>query len=121
MPANEYFKAAANALRQAGQEKKREADDLRRYVQQREVDTKDQVGKLKTQITLHEVQLGNPNNQLQMEKPHLLRMVNDLTSRISQTEADLKSERINVLQQIKNLQAEVDAINSQASQLETRM
>jgi hypothetical protein len=120
MPANEYFTAAANAMRRAGEEKKTEQDNLRKYIQQKEVDIKNHVSKLQQERSQHEAKLSNPKDVEAMSRPQIMKMVNNLTTSISQLEADFNNERVNITQQIKNLQGEIDSINSQANQLQTR-
>jgi hypothetical protein len=94
--------------------------NLQKYIDQKEVDIKNKVSSLRQERTQHEAMLSNPPDQAAIGVAQIRSLVNSLTNSISQIEADFNTERIKVIQQIKNLQGEIDSINSQANQLQTR-
>lgn len=125
MSADQHFKAAANALANARQEKQREIDDLRQKINHQEVDVKHSVQDMNSQIRNFEADMvrtaQNDNNQeADRQKARLLHSISVLRRNISDTEASMARQKQQMLDHIKQLEREVIGIDQQIRDFETR-
>lgn len=125
MAATEHFKAAAQALANARQEKQREIDEMRASLNHQEVDVKHSTQDMNSQIRNLEVNVSNlassnNPNENERERARLLQSIGLLRRTMSTAESDFARVRQQTLDHIKRLEQEVIGLDSLVRDLESR-
>ena len=122
MRADGHFRAAANALRGAAQEKRREVDELRNRLQREENDTKHQADEARSRIRQTELDMvhAETGERDSGKAARLVGEMNNLQKYISDLQDAFDRQRRQWLDRIRDLEAEINDLNNQARNFETR-
>ena len=120
---NTFLVGAANQIRQAISVKKQEVDSKRRQIDELAKQTAQTIQDLRDQIRIVEADMARPPEKQQdpnTDRAQKNRIVVDRQKEISVHEKNMMMERDRLLRDIKNQEAELIDLESQARALEVR-
>lgn len=123
MAADTYFRQAATALRNAGREKLREADELRRQLEQQEAMVKQRTNDTQKQIRQTESHIAASRSDNNNDSTIAARLANDLNQfrkYIGDEQDKFDRLRVQMQERVRELGREVDDLNSLANRIESR-
>jgi predicted RNase H-like nuclease (RuvC/YqgF family) len=116
MAANEYIQAAAAQLQNAANEVKVEADQLRSDLARMESNTRSEIDVKDQDLRLKNVELTATDNPNQASALNML--VNRMKHDMDDQKKQLEKARANIQQQIKGKEGAMQALKSQAQNLQ---
>ncbi len=120
---NTYLISAANQIRQAITSKKLEVDAKRRQIDERAKQAQQTVERLRAQIRVIEADMARPPEKQEdpnTDRTQKNRLVLDKQKEISVEERDMMLDRDRLLREIKDQEADLIDLESQARRLEIR-
>lgn len=125
MAATEHFKAAAQAIANARQEKQREIDELRASLNHQEIDVRHSVQGTNTQIRTLEANMAqlartDSSSEIDRERTRILQNISVLRRTMTNTESDFGRTRQRILDRIRQMEQEIIGLDSLIRDLESR-
>ncbi len=120
---NTFLVSAANQIRQAIMAKKQEVDARRRQIDERAKQAHETIEELKAQIRVVEADMARPPEKQEdpsTDRAQKNRIVLDKQKEIAVQERDMMMERDRLLREIKDQEADLIDLESQARGLEVR-